>query len=59
MPHDKAIAYATSRRFSVNQALGVLEVRDEDTIQQLQPSLQAVTRPPTTTAVLATSATPT
>jgi hypothetical protein len=43
LPHDKAIAYATSRRFSVNQALGVLEVRDEKTIQQLQPSLQAVT----------------
>ena len=43
LPHDKAIAYATSRRFSVNQALGVLEVRDEETIQQLQPSLQAVT----------------
>ena len=43
LPHDKAIAYATSRRFSVNQALGVLEVRDEEAIQQLQPSLQAVT----------------
>jgi superfamily I DNA/RNA helicase len=45
LPHDKAIAYATSRRFSVNQALGVLEVRDEEAIQQLQPSLQAITRP--------------
>ena len=45
LPHDKAIAYATSRRFSVNQALGVLEVRDEETIQQLQPSLQAVPSP--------------
>ena len=40
LPQDKAIAYATSRRFSVNQALGVLEVRDEETIQQLQPSLR-------------------
>ncbi len=40
LPHDKAIAYATSRRFSVNQALGVLEVRDEETIQQMQPSLR-------------------
>jgi hypothetical protein len=38
LPKDKADAYATSRRFSVNRALGVLEVRDEDTIQQ--PSLQ-------------------
>jgi hypothetical protein len=45
LPHDKANAYATSHRFSVNQALGVLEVRDEEAIQQLQPSLQAVTRP--------------
>ncbi len=38
LPKDKADAYATSRRFSVNRALGVLEVRDEETIQQ--PSLQ-------------------
>ena len=45
LPHDKAIAYATSRRFSVNQALGVLEIRDEETIEQLQPSLRAVTSP--------------
>src|SRR5690349_19065831 len=46
LPHDKANAYATSHRFSVNQALGVLEVRDEEAIQQLQPSLLAVTQPP-------------
>jgi superfamily I DNA/RNA helicase len=45
LPHDKANAYATSHRFSVNQALGVLEVRDEEAIQKLQPSLQAVARP--------------
>jgi hypothetical protein len=45
LPHDKANAYATSHRFSVNQALGVLEVRDEEAIQQLQPSLQAVAKP--------------
>ena len=45
LPHDKANAYATSHRFSVNQALGVLEVRDEEAIQQLRPSLQAVARP--------------
>ncbi|MGH3275009.1 MAG: UvrD-helicase domain-containing protein, partial [Streptosporangiaceae bacterium] len=45
MPHDKANAYATSHRFSVNQVLGVLEVRDEEAIQLLQPSLQAVTKP--------------
>ena len=45
LPHDEANAYATSHRFSVNQALGVLEVRDEAAIQQLQLSLQAVGRP--------------
>jgi len=42
LPHDKANAYASSHRFSVNQALGVLEVRDEEALQQLTPSLQAV-----------------
>jgi superfamily I DNA/RNA helicase len=41
LPHDKANAYATSHRFSVNQALGVLEVRDEEALHQLEPSLQA------------------
>jgi superfamily I DNA/RNA helicase len=41
LPHDKANAYAASHRFSVNQALGVLEVRDEEALQQLEPSLQA------------------
>ncbi|MGH3399759.1 MAG: UvrD-helicase domain-containing protein, partial [Streptosporangiaceae bacterium] len=42
LPHDKAIAYASSRRFTVNQALGVLEVRDEGALENLQPSLQAI-----------------
>jgi hypothetical protein len=41
LPHDKANAYAASRRFSVNQAIGVLEVRNEEALEQLQPSLQA------------------
>jgi superfamily I DNA/RNA helicase len=45
LPHDKANAYATSHRFTVNQALGVLEVRNEEAIQQLQPALKAVARP--------------
>ncbi len=40
LPQDKANAYAASRRFSVNQALGTLEVRDEQAIQQLQPLLR-------------------
>lgn len=42
MPHDKANAYAASHRFSVNQALGVLEVRNEAALEQVQPSLETV-----------------
>jgi hypothetical protein len=45
LPHDKAIAFATSRRFSVNQAVGVFEARDEGALEQLQPSLQALAAP--------------
>ena len=45
LPHDKAYAYAAGHRFSVNQALGVLEARDEETIQQLRPSLQPTAEP--------------
>jgi hypothetical protein len=45
LPQDKAKAYATSHRFSVNPALGVLEVRDEEAIQQLQPLLQEAAEP--------------
>ncbi len=33
LPHDDAIAFAVSRRFTVNQALGVLEVRDQAGIE--------------------------
>ena len=40
LPHEKAYAYAAGQRFSVNQAVGVLEARDEKTIEQLRPSLQ-------------------
>ena len=40
LPHEKANAFAASRQFSVNQALGVLEIRDEDAIRQLELSLQ-------------------
>jgi UvrD/REP helicase N-terminal domain/UvrD-like helicase C-terminal domain len=42
LPHDKANAYATSHRFSVNQVLGVMEIRDEAALDQLKPSLQTV-----------------
>jgi superfamily I DNA/RNA helicase len=45
LPQDKADAYATSRRFSVNQALGVLEVRDEHALSHFQPTLEAATEP--------------
>ena len=45
LPHEKANAYAAGHRFSVNGALGVLEVRDEEAIQQLQPSLQVAAEP--------------
>ena len=45
MPHDKAIAYAASHRFTVNQALGVLEVRNEAALEQIQPSLATLAGP--------------
>jgi hypothetical protein len=41
LPHEQAYAYAAGHRFSVNQALGVLEARDEAAIQQLRPALQS------------------
>jgi hypothetical protein len=40
MPHDKAIDYAASHRFTVNEALGVVEIRDEAGLEQLQPVLE-------------------
>ena len=44
LPRDQADAYASSHRFSVNQALGVLEVRDEEAIQHAQPALAEMAR---------------
>jgi hypothetical protein len=38
LPQDRARDYVTSRRFSVNRALGTLEVRDEDAIRRFQPA---------------------
>ena len=38
MPHDKAIDYAASHRLTVNQALGVVEVRNEVAIEQIHPA---------------------
>jgi superfamily I DNA/RNA helicase len=40
MPHDKAIDYASSHRFTVNEALGVVEVRDAAALEQIQPELE-------------------
>ncbi|MCZ7474699.1 UvrD-helicase domain-containing protein [Micromonospora sp. WMMC273] len=34
LPHDDAIAFAVSRRFTVNQAIGVLEMRDQAGIEE-------------------------
>jgi hypothetical protein len=45
LPKDKAKAYATSHRFSVNPALGVLEVRDEEAIHRLQSLLEEASKP--------------
>jgi hypothetical protein len=40
MPHDDAIAWARGRKFSVNQAIGVLEVRDQDALEKISPALE-------------------
>jgi len=35
LPHDDAIAFAVSRRFTVNQVLGVLEMRDQAGLEEV------------------------
>jgi hypothetical protein len=40
MKHDPAIAYATSHKFTVNHALGVVDVANEAAIEQIQPALE-------------------
>ncbi|MEO5874947.1 MAG: 3'-5' exonuclease [Streptosporangiaceae bacterium] len=40
LPHDEAIAYATSRLFTVNQVLGVLEIRNESQLQSMTGTLR-------------------
>ncbi len=40
LPHDRAIDYAASHKFTVNPALGVVEVRDETALEQIQPALE-------------------
>lgn len=39
-PHDDAYAYATSRRFTVNQVLGVLEERNQQALEGFTPALE-------------------
>jgi hypothetical protein len=45
LPHEAAQSYVTRYRFSVNPVLGVLEASDEEAIQQLRLSHQAVAGP--------------
>ncbi|MFC5747972.1 UvrD-helicase domain-containing protein [Actinomadura rugatobispora] len=40
LPHDEAYAYCASRRFTVNQRLGVLESRDELQLETVTPALE-------------------
>jgi superfamily I DNA/RNA helicase len=40
MKHDDAINYAATHRFTVNVALGVVEVRDQAALEQIQPALE-------------------
>jgi superfamily I DNA/RNA helicase len=40
LPHEKAYAYARSRKFTVNQALGVIDVHDEAAREEAQPALE-------------------
>jgi hypothetical protein len=40
LPHDNANAYAVSRKFTVNQAIGVLEVRDQGALDSVEPALR-------------------
>lgn len=40
LPHDDAIAYAVSHRFTINQVLGVLETRNETQLQSMTGTLR-------------------
>jgi superfamily I DNA/RNA helicase len=44
MRHDQAIEYAASHRFTVNEALGVVEVRDQAGLDEMQPALEQAAR---------------
>lgn len=40
LPHDEANRYATSKKFSVNLAIGVAEVRDQGGLEAIEPALR-------------------
>jgi hypothetical protein len=40
LPHDDAYAFATSRRFGVNAALGLFEVWNEEALDLMEPELR-------------------
>ena len=40
LSHDKAYHYATSHKFSVNQAIGVMEIRDQAALDGMKPVLE-------------------
>lgn len=42
LPHDDAYRYAAGRVFSANQALGVLDVRDQAALEEITPALRTV-----------------
>jgi superfamily I DNA/RNA helicase len=44
MPHDKALAYAASHLLSVNQALGVIEIRNQGALDEIQPAMENAAR---------------
>jgi hypothetical protein len=41
MPHDKALECAASHLLSVNQALGVVEIRKQGALDEIQPALES------------------
>lgn len=41
LPHDDAIRYAVGKVFTVNEAFGVLEARDQTALEHIEPVLRA------------------
>ena len=40
LSHEKAYHYAASHKFSVNQAIGVMEIRDQAALDDIKPALE-------------------